>query len=62
MMWLGLYFPQLPLEVFARGRQQAGALAIVEPRGGREQVSRCNAAACTYGIHPGLASQNCDIA
>ncbi len=55
MIWLGMYFPQLPLEVFARGRQQAGALAIVEPRNGREQVSRCNAAACTYGIHPGLA-------
>ena len=55
MLWLALYFPQLPLEVFVRGRQQAGALAIVEQRGGREQVSRCNAAAQAYGIRPGLS-------
>lgn len=55
MLWLALYFPQLPLEVFVRGRQQAGALAIVEPAGGREQVTRCNAAAQAYGVRPGLA-------
>jgi protein ImuB len=54
MLWLALYFPQLPLEVFARARQQAGALAIVEALGGREQVSRCNAAARAYGVRPGL--------
>ena len=55
MLWLALYFRQLPLEVFTRGRQQAGALAIVEPIDGREQVSRCNAAAQAYGVCPGLA-------
>ena len=55
MLWLALYFRQLPLEVFTHGRQQAGALAIVEPVGGREQVSRCNAAAQAYGVCPGLA-------
>ena len=55
MLWLALYFPQLPLEVFVRARQQAGALAVVEPLGGREQVSRCNAAAQAYGIQPGIA-------
>ena len=55
MLWLALYFPQLPLEVFARGRQQAGALAVVEQLGGREQVSRCNAAAQACGISPGLS-------
>ncbi|WP_078120945.1 Y-family DNA polymerase [Thiosocius teredinicola] len=54
MLWLALYFPQLPLEVFVRGRQQAGALVVVEQQGGREQVSRCNAAAQAYGIRPGL--------
>ena len=53
MLWLALYFPQLPLEVFVRGRQQAGALAVVETRAGREQVSRCNAAAQAYGVRPG---------
>ena len=55
MLWLALYFPQLPLEVFVRGRQQAGALAVVEQAGGREQVSRCNAAALAYGIRPGIS-------
>ncbi|MGD1982953.1 MAG: DNA polymerase Y family protein [Chromatiaceae bacterium] len=55
MLWLALYLPQLPLEVFARGRQQAGALAIVEQQAGRERVSRCNAAALACGIRPGLA-------
>lgn len=55
MLWLALYFPQLPLEVFVRARQQAGALAVVEQLGGREQISRCNAAAQAYGIQPGIA-------
>lgn len=55
MLWLALYFPQLPLEIVVRGRQQAGALAIVEAVNGREQVGRCNAAAQACGIHPGLA-------
>ena len=55
MLWLALYFPQLPLEVFVRGRQRADALGVVEQRGGREQVIRCNAAAQAYGIRPGLA-------
>lgn len=55
MLWLALYFPQLPLEVFARGRQQAGALAVVETDAGRERVSRCNSAARAYGISPGMA-------
>jgi len=55
MLWLALYFPQLPLEVFTRGHQQAGALAIVESVGGQEQVCRCNGAAQAYGIRAGLA-------
>lgn len=55
MYWLALYFPQLPLEVFARDRQQGGALAVVEQVGGREQVSRCNAAARACGVQPGHA-------
>lgn len=54
MLWLALYFPQLPLDVFARGRQQGGALAIVESVGGREQVVRCNVAAQAYGVQPGM--------
>lgn len=53
MLWLALYLPQLPLEVFVRGRQQAGALAVVEQHGGRERICRCNGAAGAYGIHSG---------
>jgi protein ImuB len=55
MLWLALYLPQLPLEVFTRGRQQAGALVVVEQSGGRERVCRCNGSAQAYGIRPGLA-------
>jgi protein ImuB len=55
MLWLALYLPQLPLEVFVRGRQQAGALVVVEQSGGRERVCRCNGSARAYGISPGLA-------
>jgi protein ImuB len=55
MLWLALYLPRLPLEVFTRGRQHAGPLAIVESVGGREQVSRCNVAAQACGIRAGLA-------
>lgn len=55
MLWLALYLPQLPLEVFTRARQQAGALVVVESLAGREQVSRCNAAAQAYGVRPGQA-------
>ncbi len=55
MLWLALYFPQLPLEVATRGRQQAGALAVVEAVEGRDHIGRCNAAAATYGICPGMA-------
>ena len=54
MLWLALYFPQLPLEVFTRGWRQSGPLAIVGQSGGRERVVRCNAAAQACGVHPGL--------
>jgi protein ImuB len=55
MLWLALYFPQLPLEVFTRGRQLAGPLAVTAPRAGRETVSRCNAVAQSYGVRAGMA-------
>ena len=55
MLWLALYLPQLPIEVFTRARQQAGALVVVESLAGREQISRCNAAAQAYGVRPGQA-------
>lgn len=54
-LWLALYFPQLPLEVFVRGRQQAGAMAVIESVAGRERLSRCNGAAVASGVCPGQA-------
>jgi protein ImuB len=53
MLWLALYLPQLPLEVFTRARQRADAFAVIDSEGGRERVSRCNAAAQACGIRPG---------
>jgi protein ImuB len=55
VLWLALYLPQLPLEVFTRARQDASAFAVVEPVDGRERVSRCNGAAQAYGVRPGMA-------
>ena len=54
MLWLGLYFPDLPLEVYSRGQQTARPLAVTERWDGRERVARCNAAALAGGIRPGL--------
>jgi len=54
MLWLGLYLPQLPLEVFAPVRRQAGPLAIVESSAGRERISRCSAVAQAHGLQPGM--------
>lgn len=54
MLWLGLYFPELPLEVFLRGTTDRSPAAVHAVREGRETVLRCNAAARAGGVHPGL--------
>lgn len=58
MLWIGLYFPELPLEVFAQGCPPGTPLAVVgrSPKG--EQVLRCNARAHAAGIHPGQRLQS----
>jgi len=54
MLWLGLYFPGLPLEVFSRGAETETALAISQPQGGRECIDRCNKMAQAQGIRSGM--------
>ena len=55
MLWLGLYFRDLPLEVYARGQQGAQPLLISEYRDGCERVCRCSAPATAAGIRPGMS-------
>ncbi len=52
MHWLGLYFPELPLEVFVYGEEAAAAVWVV--RDGRETLLRCNAGARARGVFPGM--------
>ncbi len=54
VLWLGLYFPDLPLEVYSRGQQAARPLVVSEPRAGRVCVLRCNAPALACGIRPAM--------
>jgi len=56
MLWLALYFPDLPLELFSGGelQEKAVALAVSARQDGRELITRCNRAAAAYGIRPGL--------
>lgn len=54
MLWLGWYFPRLPLECF--GVTEAGApLAVSRREQGREWIDRCNPAALELGVRPGMA-------
>lgn len=57
MLWLSLFFPQLPLEVFTRGEPVAPpqAIAIYESRGNRQWIHACSPAARDRGIRPGMA-------
>jgi len=57
MIWLALYFPDLPLELFTRGQPLELPLAVSHRQGGREVIARCNPAASAQGVHPGLPLQ-----
>jgi len=57
MLWLGLYFPDLPLELFTRGQPRDMPLAVSHRADGRELVARCNSAAAAQGVRPGLPLQ-----
>ncbi len=53
MRWLGFYFPQLPLDVFASDGE-AVPLAVTRRDGGRDVIDRCNSLAREQGICAGM--------
>ncbi len=53
MQWLGLYFPDLPLDVFWSGETDT-PLAVTRRRKGRDIIDRCNVSARQQGIRPGM--------
>ncbi len=52
MLWLGLYFPDLPLEVFWAGEDSP--LAVTRRSRGRDIIDRCNEPARAAGVRPGM--------
>jgi protein ImuB len=54
MLWLALYFPELPLEIFSRGAVVDQPLAVIEKQGNRSWVISCNEAASACGVQPGM--------
>lgn len=54
MLWLALYFPRLPLEVFSRGATSSEPQAICQSRGNKAQVLICNASATALGVRMGM--------
>jgi len=54
VLWLGWYFPRLPLEVFG-SVQSEQPLAVSRRRKGSEWIDRCNEAARCRGIRPGMS-------
>ena len=57
MLWLALYFPDLPLSVFSRQLPAELPLAVSQRVDGREQIARCDSVASAYGVRPGLTLQ-----
>ncbi len=55
MLWLCLYFPQLPLEIFSRVEATASPWIITEGKGARQTIFLCNALAASLGIRPGMS-------
>lgn len=56
-LWLALYFPDLPLELFARLQPDDLPLALSQRQDGRDRVVRCNPAAAACGIRIGQPLQ-----
>lgn len=55
MLWLALYFPDLPLEVFAHAQAPTAPVAVSQSLGGREQIARCNQVAQAVGVQVGMS-------
>jgi protein ImuB len=54
-LWLAIYFPDLPLEIFSRGDKENTPLAISMGPANRPWLLSCNAAARAQGLHPGMS-------
>ena len=55
MLWLALRFPSLPLEIFTRGMEISGPLAVASSSAANAAIVTCNHEARHRGIHPGMA-------
>jgi protein ImuB len=56
MLWLALRFPSLPLEIFTRGAEISGPLAVASSSAANAEIVTCNHEARRCGIHPGMAA------
>lgn len=54
MLWLGIHFPRLPLEVFTRTLRADRPQAVIAGEGRRRGVAICNTPAARLGIHAGM--------
>lgn len=54
MLWLALRFPELALEVFARGAPEPGPLAVASSRAAGATIIACNRSARDRGVRPGM--------
>jgi protein ImuB len=53
MVWLGLWVPDLPLEIHSRGLESPGPLALWELQGRERRILLVNAPAAARGVAPG---------
>ena len=55
MLWLCLFLPHLPLEVYTRGDAAGEPLAILSGGPGRHRpLAACNTRAWALGVRPGM--------
>lgn len=54
MLWIGLHFPAISLEIFSRGAAAPEPIAVIEKQGSRTRVVACNAAASACGVQIGM--------
>lgn len=61
MLWLSLYFPTLPLEVFTRGGSGSGPMAVYEKLGSRNRIVVCNRSAKKLGVEAGMPGSAAEV-
>ncbi len=53
-LWLSVYFPDWPLEMFFQGTAGIRPLVVAQAGGGAARIVACNKAARRSGLHPGM--------